>query len=128
MTLWHDTKLLKGVLKYGVVYVYTRLISIMSKPILMVGVVVIDVVFVKKKLGQKKIWFKKIHVQINFRQNIFGSKRVRSKNVVVQKLMLSKKLRLKKCWVQKNVGSKKFWIQKFLSLEIWDLPLKSGQN
>ena len=54
MTLCHDTKLLKGVLKYGEVYVYTRLISIMSKPILMVGVVVIAVVFVKKNVRSQK--------------------------------------------------------------------------
>ena len=38
----------------------TRLISIVSKPILIVVVVVdIDVVFVKNMLGPKEIWLKK---------------------------------------------------------------------
>ena len=38
----------------------TRLISIVSKPIIIVVVIVIiDVVFVKKKLGPKKILLKK---------------------------------------------------------------------
>ena len=42
----------------------TRLISIVSEPILIVVVVVVtDVVFVKKMLGSNKCWFKKIHVQ-----------------------------------------------------------------
>ena len=51
----------------------TRLISIVSKPILIVVVVVvIDVVFVKKKLGPKKFWLKRIHVQKTFSQNNFG--------------------------------------------------------
>ena len=49
----------------------TRLISIVSKPILIV-VVVIDVVFVKKKLGPKKFWLKKIHVLKTLCQNNFG--------------------------------------------------------
>ena len=45
-------------------YQITRLISIVSKPILIVVVVVdIDVVFVKNLLGPKEIWLKKIHVQ-----------------------------------------------------------------
>ena len=53
--------------------VITRLISIVSKPILIVVVVVvIDVVFVKKILGPNKCWFKKIHVQKTFRQKKFG--------------------------------------------------------
>ena len=65
---------------------YTRLISIVSKPILIVVVVVdIDVVFAKNMLCPKEIWLKKIHVQKNFRQKNFGSKRVRSKKVVVKK-------------------------------------------
>ena len=51
--------------------VLTRLISIVSKPIIIV-VVVIDVVFVKKKLGPKKCWLKKIHVQKTLCQNNFG--------------------------------------------------------
>ena len=39
---------------------FTRLISIVSKPMLIVVVVVvIDVVFVKKILGPKKFWLKK---------------------------------------------------------------------
>ena len=42
----------------------TRLISIVSKPILIVVVVVdIDIVFLKNMAGPKKIWLKKIHVQ-----------------------------------------------------------------
>ena len=37
----------------------TRFISIVSKPIkIVVVVVVIDVVFLKKKLGPKSFWFK----------------------------------------------------------------------
>ena len=53
--------------------VITRLISIVSKPILIVVVVVvIDVVFVKKMLGPNKCWFQKIHVKKNFRQKILG--------------------------------------------------------
>ena len=80
----------------------TRLISIVSKPILVVVVVVvIDVAFVKKMLGPKKILFKKIHVQKNFRKKNFGSKRVRSKKIVVQKNVVQK------IKVQKNFGSKK---------------------
>ena len=76
---------------------FTRLISIVSKPMLIVVVVVvIDVVFVKKILGPKKFWLKNIHVQKNF-----GSKRVRSKKVVVQTNVV------KKFEVQKNFGSKK---------------------
>ena len=67
---------------------FTRLISIVSKPMLIVVVVVvIDVVFVKKILGPKKFWLK-----------IFGSKRVRSKKVVVQTNVV------KKFEVQKNFG------------------------
>ena len=51
----------------------TRLILIVSKPIMIVVVlVVIDVVFVKKKLGPKKFWLKKIHVQKTLCQNNFG--------------------------------------------------------
>ena len=66
----------------------------MSKPILVV-VVVIDVVFVKKNVGPRKFWLKKIHVQENF-----GSKRVGSKKIVVQKNVVQKSK------VQKNFGSK----------------------
>ena len=78
-----------------------RLISILSKPILIVVVVVvIDVVFVKKMLGPK-----------NFRQTFFGSNRVRSKKVVVQKNFGSKK------FCPKNYGSKKFWVQKKFGFE-----------
>ena len=74
----------------------TRLISIVSKPILIVVVVVvIDVVFVKKMLGSNKCWFKIIHVQKNFRQKFFGSKIVRSKKVMVQKKCCPKKIRFK---------------------------------
>ena len=51
----------------------TRLISIVSKPIIIVVVlVVIDVVFVKKRLGPKKFWLKKIHVKKTLCQNNFG--------------------------------------------------------
>ena len=57
---------------------FTRLISIVSKPMLIVVVVVvIDVVFVKKMLGPKKLWSKKF---------------------------CSKNKGLKKFWVQKNFG------------------------
>ena len=53
----------------------TRLISIVSKPILIVVVVVeIDVVFVKNILGPKKIWLKKIHVQKYFWPKILVKK------------------------------------------------------
>ena len=53
--------------------VVTRLISIVSKPIIIVVVVVvIDFVFVKKKLGPKKFWLKKIHVLKTLCQNNFG--------------------------------------------------------
>ena len=83
---------------------FTRLISIVSKPMLIVVVVVvIDVVFVKKILGPKKFWLKNIHVQ-----KMFGSKRVRFKKVVVQKIKVQKR--------------------KFKSKKIWDLTLKFGQN
>ena len=55
------------------IQVETRLISIVSKPIIIVVVVVaIDVVFVKKKLGPKKFWLKKIHVLKTLCQNNFG--------------------------------------------------------
>ena len=50
----------------------TRLISIVSKPIIIVVVVVvINVVFVKKKLCPKKCWLNKIHVQKTLCQNNF---------------------------------------------------------
>ena len=80
---------------------HTRLISIVSKPILIVVVVVdIDVVFVKNMLGSKEIWLKKIQVQKNFGQKILGQKRVRSRKVVVQKNVVQK------IKVQKNFGSR----------------------
>ena len=83
----------------------------MSEPILIV-VVVMDVVFVKENVRSKKILVRKIHVQINFRQNIFGSKRFRSKKVVVQKIMVQKNLGSKKILVKisgsKNLSKKKF--------------------
>ena len=45
----------------------------MSKPIeVMAVVVVIAVVFVKKKLGPKKFWLEKIHAQKTLGQNDFG--------------------------------------------------------
>ena len=71
-------------IKFGSVTAETRLISIVSKPMLIVVVVVvIDVVFLKKILGPKKFWLKNIHVQKKLKQKIFGSKRVWSKKVVV---------------------------------------------
>ena len=55
---------------------FTMLISIVSKPMLIVVVVVvIDVVFVKKNLGQKEFWLKKIPVQKTFRQKIVWVKK-----------------------------------------------------
>ena len=74
----------------------TRLISIVSKPILIVVVVVvIDVVFIKKNVRSKKrSMFKK-----NFRQTFFGSNKVRSKKV-------------QKIKVQKDFGSKKFLVKR----------------
>ena len=54
-----------------VTYGQTRLISIVSKPIIIVVVIVV-IVFVKKKLGPKKFWLKKIHVQKTLCQNNFG--------------------------------------------------------
>ena len=56
----------------------------------MVGVIDIDVVFVKNMLGPKEIWLKKIHVQKNFKQKIFWSKRVRSKKFVVRTNVVKK--------------------------------------
>ena len=53
----------------------TRLISIVSKPILIVVVVVvIDVVFVKKMLGSNKCWFKITHIQKTLGKKILGQK------------------------------------------------------
>merc|ERR1711954_184597 len=96
----------------------TRLISIVSKPILIVVVVDdIDVVFVKIMLGPKEIWLKKIHVQNNFGQRILGQKELGPEK------LWSKKLRFKKIWGPKIFGDKNF-----LLLKIWDLTLKFGQN
>ena len=54
---------------------FTRLISIVSKPMLIVAVVVvIDVVFVQKFLGPKKFWLKNIHVQKNLSKNFWVKK------------------------------------------------------
>ena len=62
-----------------------RLISIVSKPILIAVVVVdIDVVFVKNMLGPKKIWLKKS----------------------MSKKTLGKKFWVKKSQVQKSCGPK----------------------
>ena len=53
----------------------TRLISIVSKPIIIVVVlVVIDVVFVKKKLGPKKFWLKKSMSKKLYAKIILGKK------------------------------------------------------
>ena len=60
----------------------------------MVQVVVIDVVFVLKKLGPKNFWLK-INVQKTLGQKNFGSKKVRSRKCVVKKKMLSKELGFK---------------------------------
>ena len=80
----------------------------MSKPILIVVVVVvIDVVFDKKILGPNKCWFKKILVQKNFRQKKVGSKRVRSKKVVVKK-NVAQKIRFKNILGPKKFGYKIF--------------------
>ena len=49
----------------------------------------------------KKFWLKNIHIQKKLEQKIFGSKRVRSKKVVVQTNVV------KKIEVQKNFGFKK---------------------
>ena len=65
----------------------TRLISIVSKPILIVvGVVVIDVVFVKKMLGPKKFWLKKIHIQ----KNCSGQKELSPKKLWSKKMLTKK--------------------------------------
>ena len=54
----------------------TRLISIVSKPIIIVVVVVvIDVVFVKKKLGPKKFWLKKSMSKKLYAKIILGKKK-----------------------------------------------------
>ena len=100
----------------------------MSKPILIVVVVVdIDVVFVKNMLGQKNL-VKKIHVQKNFKQKIVGSKRVRSRKVMVQKDVF-RKIKVQKNFRSKKIlGPKIFGYKNFLALKIWDLPLKFGQN
>ena len=78
----------------------TRLISIVSKPILIVVGVVIDVVFVQKMLGPKKCWLKKSMSKKTLDKKLFGSKRVKSKKVVVQKNVVQKMK------VQKNFGSR----------------------
>ena len=62
--------------------IQTRLISIVSKPMLIVVVVVvIDVVFVKKMLGPKKFWLKNIPVQKNFSKKILGQKELGTKKL-----------------------------------------------
>ena len=58
----------------------TRLISIVSKPMKVV-VVVVDI-FVKTKLGPKEIWLKKIHVQKNFGQKFLGQKELSNYKVL----------------------------------------------
>ena len=59
----------------------------MSKPILIVVVViVIDVVFVKKILGPKKIWSKKIHIQ----KNCSGQKELSPKKLWSKKMLTKK--------------------------------------
>ena len=55
-------------------YLLTRLISIVSKPILIVVSVVIDVVFVKKMLGPKKFWLKKSMFKKLYAKIILGKK------------------------------------------------------
>ena len=87
----------------------------------MVVVVVIDVVFVKKNVRSKKNLVEKIHVQKNFRQKIFGSKRVWSRKVVVQKNVVQnfktqKNFGPKKNLSPKNFGYKIFW-KKYLALK-----------
>ena len=58
----------------------------MSKPILIVVVVVIDVVFVKIMLGPKEFWLKIIHIK----KNCSGQKELSPKKVVVQKNVTKK--------------------------------------
>ena len=61
--------------------------------LIVVVVVVIHVVFVKNMLGMlgpKKFWLKKNPCPKKLKQTIFGSKRVRSKKVVVQKNVVQK--------------------------------------
>ena len=82
----------------------TRLFLLVSKPILIVVLVVIDVVFVKTMLGPKKFWLKKIHIQ----KNCSGQKELSPKKLWSKK-MLTKKLRFKKILGPNNVAYKKFW-------------------
>ena len=86
----------------------TRLISVVSKPMfIVVVVVVIEVVFVKKILGPKKFWLKNICVQKTLGQKELGPKKLWSKQ------MLSKKLRFKKI-----LGPKQFLVQEILGTKI----------
>ena len=91
-----------------------------------------------KKIGQKKFWLKKdpcpknFRLKKNFGQKKLGSKKLWSKNNVVQKIKVQRNLGPKKFWVPnilgtknfvKRSGSKKLSRKKFL-----DLPFKFGQN
>ena len=102
--------------------VITRLISIVSKPILIVVVVVvIDVVFVKKNVWPKKFCFK---VQKRFRQKKIGSRRVRSKKIVVQKNFVQK-IKDQKNFVSKKIlCPKKFRVQKILDAKIFGKQIR----
>ena len=87
---------------------FTRLISIVSKPMLIVAVVVvIDVVFVKKILGPKKFWLKNIHVQKNLSKKFLGQKELGPKKLW-SKQMLSRNLRFKKILGPKYLDTKMF--------------------
>ena len=93
----------------------------MSKPILMVGVVVIDVVFVKRNVRsvQINVGSKNSMSKKNFRQTNFGSKRVRSKKVVVKKNFPPKNKVQKYFGPKKILGKKKCWVQKILDTKIF---------
>ena len=108
----------------------TRLISIVSKPIIIVVVVVvIDVVFVTKKVRSKKILVKKNSCPKNFRLKKFWVKKKKVQKIFGKKRMLCPKFFLcpNKFGSKKNVQPPKkiksekneFWPQKdlgFLSL------------
>ena len=81
----------------------------------------------KKSLCPKKCWVKKILVQ----KKLLGLKN--PSNVCHKKFLGPNKFWVQKNLGPKNFGSKKFWVDKFwkkdLALKnVWDLPLKFGQN
>ena len=101
----------------------TKLISIVSKPITVLVVVVI-IVFIKKKNLVQKIFDPKNSMPNSVSsKKKFGQKKVRSQKVLVQKIKVKKNI------CPKNVGSKKFWVQnnfesnKFCVQKFWMFSL-----